>query len=196
MRVVVRPQIGSPLISIDGQLFDPSSEHFSFAPYHRIGDMRELAKLRGFANLRSASFYDTGLNDEGLRYVSDVPTIENLNLQDTRISNEGLGVLERLPQLLYLRLKENEQLSNECIPHLLKLRQLVDLQIHETSIDQCGLNQFAVMGSLEDICLDVWGNNYSFEGLLGLSTRMPRCRILAKGRGEFWQGEFSGTWDK
>lgn len=183
------------MISIDGQLFDPSSEHFSFALYHQIGDVGELAKLRGFTNLKSASFCGSGLDDVGLRYVSDVPTIENLNLQDNRISNEGLCVLERLPKLKYLRLKENAQLSNECIPHLLKLKQLMDLQIHETSIDQFGLNQLAVMGTLTDICLDVWGDNYSFAGLLDLSTRMLQCRILAKGRGEFWQGEFSGTWD-
>jgi hypothetical protein len=182
------------LIVIDGQPFDPSSEHFSFDCYHQVGDMRELGKLRAFTKLKSASFYGSGLNDVGLRYVSDVPTIENLELQNTRISNEGLSVLERMPNLKYLRLKENAQLSNECIPHLLKLKHLVDLQIHETSIDQYGVNQLVVLDTLRDICLDVWKGNYSFDELLDLSIRMPRCRILAKGRGEFVQGEFGGTW--
>jgi hypothetical protein len=167
------------LISIDGKLFDPSIAYFSFGLYHQIGDMRELAKLRGFANLKSANFCGSGLDDVGLRYVSAVPTIESLDLQDTRISNDGLRGLERLPNLKYLRLKENSQLSNECVPHLLKIKRLVDL---------------TVMGTLTDICLDVWGDNYSFDALLDLSARMPQCRILAKGRGEFWQGEFSGTW--
>jgi hypothetical protein len=168
----------------------------SFDCSHVIGDMGELAKLRAFTSLKSASFCGSGLDDDGLRYVSYVQTIENLDLQDTRISNEGLSVLERLPNLKYLRLKENAQLSNECIPHLLKLKQLVDLQIHETSIDQDGVNQLVVMDTLRDICLDVWKDNYSFDKLLVLSIRMPRCRILAKGRGEFLQGDFSGTWDK
>jgi hypothetical protein len=183
------------LITIDGQPFNPSSEFFTFDGDHQIGDMRELAKLREFTNLKSASFWATGLDDVGLRFVSDVPTIENLNLQDTRISNEGLSVLERLPGLKYLRLKENRQLSNACIPHLLKLKQLVDLQIHETSIGQDGLSQLVVMDNLVDICLDVWKDNYSFDALLDLSFRMPRCTILAKGRGEFFQGEFRGTWN-
>jgi hypothetical protein len=184
------------LISIDGQLFDSSSEYISFDFYHQIGDMRELTKLRGFTNLKSANFCGSGLDDVGLRYVSDVPTIENLDLQDTRITNEGLSVLERLPNLKVLRLKENEQLSNECIPHLLKLKQLMNLQIHETSIDQFGLNQLAVMSTLTDICLYVEGDNYSFDGLLNLSNWLPLCTILAKSRGEFWQGEFTGRWDK
>jgi hypothetical protein len=184
------------LISIDGQLFDPSSEHFSFDWHHMIGDIKELAKLRVFTNLKSASFFGSGLDDVGLRYVSDIPTIENLDLQNTMISNEGLSVLERLPDLKYLRLKENAQLSNECIPHLLKLKQLVNLQIHETSIDQYGVNQLVVVDTLRDVCLDVWKDNYSFDELLDLSIRMPRCRLLAKGRGEFFQGEFCGTWDE
>lgn len=184
------------MISVDGQSFDPFLEHFRFPLYHRIGDMKELAKLHEFANLKSANFCGSGLDDVGLCYVSDMATIAGLDLQDTRISNEGLSVLERLSDLQYLRLKDNPQLSNECVPHLLKLTQLEDLQIHETSIDQYGLNQLAVMHSLRDICLYVEGNNYSFDGLLDLSTRMPSCTILAKGRGEFRQGEFSGTWDK
>ena len=180
------------MISIDGQLFDPASEHFSFALYHRIGDVRELAKLRGFANLKSANFYGSGLDDIGLRYVSDVPTVESLDLQDTRISNEGLGVLARLSDLKYLRLKENAQLSNECIPHLLKLKLLENLQIHETSIDHCGLEQLAVMDSLRDICLSVDGDNYSFDGLLDLSTRMPRCAILARGEASSGRAHSAG----
>jgi len=182
------------LISLDGQLFSPASKHFSFGLFHRISDMNALAKLREFRNLESASFYGSGLNDAGLCYVADVSTIENLNLQDTKLSNEGLSVLERLPDLKYLRLTESDQLSNECIPHLLKLKQLVDLAIHETSIDQIGLNQLAAMDTLKDMCVEV--DNCSFEGLLELSTRMPGCRILAKGRGEFWQGEFDGKWDR
>jgi hypothetical protein len=184
------------LIYVDGQAFDESSEHFSFDYWHKISDMKELAKLRAFTNLKAASFSGSNLDDVGLTYVSDVATIENLNLQDTKISNEGLRVLERLPNLKYLRLKENMQLSNECIPHLLKLKQLIDLGIHETSIDQYGLKQLAVMDTLTDICVDVWKDNYSFDMLLDLSARMPGCRILAKGRGEFFQGEFEGTWDK
>jgi hypothetical protein len=104
--------------------------------------------------------------------------------------------LEWLPKLKHLRLKENTQLSNACIPHLLKLKQLVDLAIHETSINQASVNQLVSMETLKDICLDVWEDNYKFDELLNLSIRMPQCRILAKGRGEFFQGKFQGRWDQ
>jgi hypothetical protein len=183
-----------PLIYVDGEPFDASSEHFSFHYSHKIGDMKELSKLSAFTNLKSASLCGSGLDDVGLIYVSQVTTLENLDLQDTRISNQGLRVLESLPRLRILRLKGNPQLSNDGVPHLLRLKSLVDLQVHETSIDQYGLKQLAVMDNLRDICVEVWNNNYSFEMLLELSSRMPQCRILAKGRGEFYQGEFRGTW--
>lgn len=147
------------MISIDGQPFDPAVEHFSFRGLHRISDTAELAKLREFSIPTSASFHATGLDDVGLGYVTKVRTIENLNPQDTKVSDEGLIALKRLPNLRHLRLKENPHLSNACIPHLLKLGRLEDLQIQETSIDMAGLEQVVDMGTLTDICLDVWRDN-------------------------------------
>jgi hypothetical protein len=183
----------SPVIRVGEEAFDSSIEHFSFRLDH-IESMGELRKLSQFPYLRSASFGGTNLDDVGLEHVSCVPTLENLDLQDTRITNDGLACLAGLPRLQHLRLKENAQLTNACIPQLLRLGGLVDLQIQETSIDQHGLNKLEGMKNLRNICLDVWGKNYSFDMLLALSVRMPACTILAKGHGEFFQGRFDGVW--
>lgn len=184
------------LVQIDGKSLDRTIEHFSFGLWHEISDMHELAKLAQFERLTSATFHATGLNDVGLTYVCRVATLENLDLQQTCISNEGLRALAQLPRLQHLRLKENAQLTNGCIPHLLELRQLIDLQIHETSIDQQGLARLIPLGNLRDICLAVSDGNYSFEGLLDISARMPQCAILAKTRGCFKRGVFQGQWDR
>jgi hypothetical protein len=48
--------------------------------------------------------------------------------------------------------------------------------------------------SLRDLCIDVTHDNDSFDALCALSIRMPWCRILAQGRGEFHGGKFEGTW--
>lgn len=183
------------LILVDGQSFPLSIERFSLAGYsHCIQRMVELQKLAVFPRLKSASFVDTNLDDVGLEYVSKVRTLEHLDLQDTKITNAGLAHLAQLPRLDWLRLKENSQLNNECVPHLQRLERLSNLQIHETSIDQKGLEQLADMQSLRDICIDVWRDNYTFEGLLALSVRMPNCTILAKGQGTFHRGRFEGKW--
>jgi len=185
--------MSSPIL-IDHQMFDATIEHFSFSFYHQIEDMDELAKLSRLPRLRSATFMGTGLDDRGLSHVCGVATIEHLDLQDTMVSDGGLACLARLPRLTHLRLKANRQLTNACIPNILRLAALTELQIHETSIDQAGANQLATLSNLRDLCLYVEDDNYTFEALRQLSGRMPRCTILAKGRGEFLDGEFDGTW--
>jgi hypothetical protein len=182
------------MIEIDGESFDPAIEHFAFAMYHRIANMDELVKLRGLVHVTSASFVATELDDRGLSHVAEVLTIENLNLQDTKITNDGLAHLARLPRLRHLRLKENPQLTNASIRHFLRLPALVNLQIHETSINQRGIDRLTGLTSLRDLCIYVVDDNYDFDALLALSARMPWCRILAKGRGEFHDGAFVGTW--
>src|SRR5262245_26345105 len=137
-----------PVISVDGQPFDTTVEHLAFPLYRAIQHMEELAKSTCFPNLKSASFCCTGLDDVGLGRVCAVTTLEYLDLQDTKVSDDGLANLASLPRLKRLRLKENDQLTNRCIRHLLRLEQLVDLGIHET---EQGLQKLLGMPSLKDI---------------------------------------------
>ncbi len=184
-------------ITVDNQPFDETIEHFAFGDdKETIDDTAELKKLRLFKNLKSATFAGNNLDDVGLDYVCDVPTIDNLCLQETKVTDQGLASLAKLPRLMYLRLKDNPQLTDDCVPHLVRLPQLVDLQIHETSITEEGLRQLATAQTLTGICIDVWNDNYSFDGLAEVSAQMPNCTILAKGRGEFHRGKFSGRWEK
>lgn len=181
------------IVTINGHPFDASIEHV-FLPLGKLDDMSELRKLELFAQLQSASFAGTNLDDAGLAHVARVKTIENLNLQETEVSDAGLAALASLPNLRYLRLKGNSQLTNACVPQLQRLTRLVDLQIHETSIDETGLRELTGLANLRDICVYVEQGNYSFDGLLALSARLPGCTILAKGCGEFLDGVFDGEW--
>lgn len=183
----------SSIVTVNGEPFDTSIDHFALSNCH-LDDMGALTNLRLFRNLRSASFAGTNLDDAGLAHVARAASLENLNLQDTEISDAGLAYLKQLPSLQYLRLKGNPQLTNACVRHLAQLARLVDLQIHETSIDEAGLIELSGLPQLRDLCVHVWEGNYSFAGLIELSTRMPGCRVLAKGRGEFLDGSFDGSW--
>ena len=181
---------------VSGDLVDPYAVEFRFhGPFQdgriHISRMDDLKKLAICPNLKSANFCGTDLDDVGLEHVSLVVTLESLDLQDTKITNDGLAHLARLPRLRYLRLKENRQLTNQCVSHLLRLENLTDLQIHETSIDQQGLESLATMPNLRDICVDVWNNNYTFDGLLALSANArlyhPRKRERQlRRRGILW----------
>ena len=61
-----------------------------------------------------------------------------------------------------MRLKENQQLSNNCIQHLNKLENLIDLRLHETCIDQLGFEKLTLT-MLAFLIVDVWNNNHSFQ---------------------------------
>lgn len=176
-------------IAVDGVAFDGDIRHFSFPAYHQIRHMEELQKLASFPNLDSADFGGTNLDDLGLEYVTRAAELQELNLQNTAISNGSLALLARLPYLYSLRLKDNPQLTNACVPHLLGLPELAELQIHETAIDQQGLEALAGMAQLREIIISVADDNYAFERLLALSEQMAHCIILAKGHGEFSSGD-------
>jgi hypothetical protein len=129
--------------------------------------MDELSKLPLLSQLESASFNGSGLNDRGLAHVVQASTIVNLCLQQTTVSNTGIVSLARLGRLQSLRLKENVQLTNECIPHILRLHGLIDLQIHETSIDEHGLRRLVPLCNLRDIILN--GNFRSSAAMYSFS---------------------------
>lgn len=180
-------------VRLDGELLDAAIEHLSWS-FRQIENMADLGQLKRLHHLRSASFCATNLDDEGLAHVSQIATLENLNLQETRISNPGLATLEQLPKLRYLRLKGNPQLSDACVRHLARLSGLVDLQVQETSLTANGLRGLITLPHLRDLCVDAKDGDDAFAEWRALSAHLPACRILAKGRGEFFQGAFNGTW--
>lgn len=181
-------------IKIGSHYYNLNNEHFSLKWEESLSYLNELSYLKQFPDLISASFSSSNFNDEGLIHLSNCSEIESLNLQETEITNEGIKYLKKLKKLKHLRLKENPQLTNECISNLTELESLQDLQIQETSITEDGLGKLIVLKNLEYITIDVWENNYTFEGLLKISIRIPNCNILAKGDGIFCNGEFEGKW--
>ncbi|GAA5096492.1 hypothetical protein GCM10023210_30310 [Chryseobacterium ginsengisoli] len=181
-------------IKIGNHHYDVNSDHFLLKWEESLSNFKELSYLKRFPNLISASFTNSNLNDEGLAHVSNCSKIENLNLQDTEITNDGIKYLKNLKFLQYLRLKGNSQLTDECISHLLELENLLNLQIQETSITEDGLKKLTALKYMENITIQVQSNNYTFEGLLKISSKLPDCEILAKGDGTFCNGEFEGKW--
>jgi hypothetical protein len=181
-------------IKIGSQFYEVSTAYLAWHYGDSTSNKGELEKLKLLPELRGASFSGSDLNDAGLALLCGLSQLENLNLQGTEITNDGLCELKKLESLKYLRLKENPQLTNSCILHLKQIRNLCDLQIQETGIDQDGLNRLAGMSSLQNIVLSVYQGNFTYEGLVKLSLALPACTILAKGHGEFLNGIFEGSW--
>jgi hypothetical protein len=184
------------LIKIGNNLYDLEGEHFSLKMGDTFDSVKHLFETKKFTRLLSACFANSDFNDAGLLLLSNFNLINNLNLQETQITNTGIKHLKNLKNLEYLRLKENPQLTNECIDYLTEIESLVELQIHETSISLEGLKKMVVLKNLHLIVLDVFEDNYTFEGLSQLSIEIPNCEILAKGNGMFMNGNFEGKWER
>ncbi|EDM75801.1 hypothetical protein PPSIR1_34712 [Plesiocystis pacifica SIR-1] len=99
-------------------------------------------------------------------------------------------------------LEDDHLLTDACAPHLAAVRSLEDLQLHETSVGPAGLTELAALPNLRNLLVPLRSLERHANGdrarvyaeLLALSKRMPRCEILAKGRGTFTDGVFLGSW--
>lgn len=143
---------------MDTDCIDPYVIQYRFCAHEldgrsHIWRMDELRKLAICPNLKSADFQGSNLDDLGLENLAQVANLERLNIRDTKISDNGLVHLASLPRLRSLLLDDNKQLTNACVPYLLRLDSLTLLQIERTSIDQ--------------------------QGIQDLRTNLPNCTVLA-----------------
>jgi len=122
----------------------------------------------------------TNLDDEGLELISHCSSIEELNLQETNITNKGISYLPRLKKLKSLRLKESERIDDDCMSFLARIESLEELHIQETGITEKGLSLLS-NSNLKQVVLEIWKDNFSREGLIAFSEKLPNCEILAKG---------------
>jgi hypothetical protein len=156
-------------------------------------DVNELKQIKEFTSLKYLGLGSSNINDEGLKYISESSTIDNLNLQCTEVTDQGIAHLSNLKSLKYLRLKECDYITNKCVPYFNNMDSLIDLQIHDTDIDQHGLKHLN-LPNLQYLCIIIWNDNFSFEFLLDYSNKFPKCEILVKGKGTFLEGAFEGEW--
>ena len=175
-------------IIICGEVFKAKRIHFSFETiFKQIGNMNELKKLQEFPNLESVSLNGTNINDIGLQYIGQCSTITNLNLTFTNITDKGIAHLVNLNSIKHLRLKETN-ISKKSIQHFNQMTHLISLQVHETNIsgkDMANLN----LAHLEELFVDS-NDVEDYNTLLALSNRLPSCKIVAKGKGTFFEGVF------
>ncbi len=180
----------SNTINISDQEFDISIDSLKL---YYILDPNELKRLKEFKNLTYLGLGSSNIDDKGLKYISESQSIQNINLQCTEITDIGIAYLVQLKSLNILRLKECDYISNYSVQHFNNMENLVDLQIHDTNIDQNGLNNLDST-KLTFLSIQVWNDNFSYDFLIKYSAKYPNCEILVKGKGTFLRGAFNGDW--
>lgn len=98
-----------------------------------VGKLTTLRKLNLASNVR--------LTDNGLRHLSGLVNLQELNLLDSGISNAGLPHLAGLTSLESLDLGKNPKITDLGLQHLHGLRQLRMLNLAETSVTDAGVEE-------------------------------------------------------
>lgn len=81
---------------------------------------------------------EKGLSDDDLRFLESAPTTRSLSLFKNKITDEGLIHLSNLPSLEFLDLRRNMGITDAGLIHLEKLRNLKHLYLMGTGVTPAG----------------------------------------------------------
>ncbi len=164
---------------IQGQSIRMDATYFSSRFHGDVNrvEMKKLPLLKGLLHLNVAG---ADLYDSDLMIVGRLEGLKMLDLDLTDITDAGLRYLSGCSHLEDLRLKDNPQLTDGCVPHLLSLGSLNFLHLENTSITWDGVRSLIEGLDLCEIILDGDFKTYGRE-ILVLSSEYPELEILIKG---------------
>lgn len=141
---------------------------------------KELLKLQQLKKLRHLNASCYRLQDKDLLTIGTLTQVELLDLVMTEITDSGLGHLQNMVCLEELRLKDNPQLTDNCIPHLVRLKSLKLLHLGTTSVTISGVRQLLEALELETLVLDDDFEDH-LEDLKALASSNSKLEIIVKG---------------
>lgn len=107
-----------------------------------------LARLEGFASLRSLDLSRSRVTDSGLVSLSRLGNIRWLNLSETRIGDAGIVHVAKLPDLEELVLRQTP-VTDAGLSHLRQLKKLRVLVLSDTVVSDTGLRHISELDQLE-----------------------------------------------
>jgi hypothetical protein len=139
----------------------------------RFRDVEDLDFARGWGA------FDAPITDQGLRTLStlDLPKLDYLAFWHCQhISDAGLASIGEMKTVRHLMLVDCP-ITDEGLPHLLKMKQLIYLDLRGCSgITDRGLERLAEKSNWEEICLGGC-RNVSEAAVAKLRAKCPKARI-------------------
>lgn len=111
------------------------------------------------------------MTDELMPLLKGIPHVEKLDLENGQFGNDALAVLEHLPQLKLVNLRQCSQLDADGLANLKKAPQLERLLLLYTRTNDEGLAHVADLENL--VVLDLRGTKIGDEGVNKL-TNLPK----------------------
>lgn len=135
-----------------------------------VSGAREIAKL---TKLKSLRLYLVNLDDASFAELKPLVQLEKLDLSHTRVTDDGLRIVEGMPLLKELHLIRHPdwlvkpQLTNACVPSLMRLKELRYLSLSGSLSDK----GFAFLARLPNLkSINIYGTEITSEGLSALEN--------------------------
>ncbi len=142
---------------------------------------------------------DTSISSDGMKYVSQIKTLERLNMSSTSVGDAGLELLKQLPVLTKLNLNNTPitdagirhlpchsgmtnlwlgltNITDKSVPDLAKLHHLAWLELDGTEITANGLNGFASSKNLLGLSVKNCPHISKAEAQ-AFKKKLPSCRV-------------------
>jgi len=98
-----------------------------------------LSALRHCRSLRFVRFGDNAVDNNYLRYLSELPNLQRLTLHRVGLSKAGLTQVCKCASLTNLDLGLNVDIDDTCIPVICRLKKLREINLVDTKVSVKGL---------------------------------------------------------
>lgn len=104
-----------------------------------VAALAELPRLR--ASLEELCLLGHEFTNESLKSIDSFPKLRRLEFSYTRVNDAGVGVIASLGLKLESLKLDGSPVTDEAIPHLVKLEHLHDLDVYQTAISNEGVER-------------------------------------------------------
>jgi len=148
----------------------PNLEGIDMFGARRLDDraLQQLSKCSNVTNLSLSCGAEANMvSDKGLAEIGKMTQLKELSLSWTEITDKGLQVLQKLPNIERLSLHGANNISNDGLKEVARLKNLKHLELAGTNITDDGLKHIENLGHLK--ILDLRGLAIGDEGVETLS---------------------------
>lgn len=140
----------------------PYKESLQWRDENQRSEERLKSDLANAPNQTEADYGDMNLNDDCMKLIGRMSHLRKLTLTRAVLKDSSLRHLTRLP-LKKLGL-HGATITNKAIPYLLEMKELADLEIGDTEVDDQGLKLLSQSKSINRLVLTL-GRCFSNEGI-------------------------------
>lgn len=134
-----------------------------------------LASLKDITTLKRLAVDHNDLDDASLVSLKGLKNLLAVRLQACKIGDAGLAHLKGCQRLTHIDIGQNKKITDKCLPTLLSFKNLIHLDLTDTSVTMVGFRQLSKLPKLTHFGFAF--SSVSEKQLAELRRLMPHCQI-------------------